>query len=142
MYQITQLITDLSRSRGQYLTNRVLPYALKSCHAMDLSLICRQSGISQDSLARQRQTDKSSIARQVAFLEEEGYITRCACQEDKRIMRLYPTEKAIALLPELTRILTHWEDRLTQDLTEEERALLLCMLKKMEQHTCQWKEEM
>lgn len=140
MYQITRVIADLSRSGVQYRTDRMLPYGLKSCHAMNLSQICSKPGISQDTLTRLRHADKSSIARQVASLEEDGFITRVPCSEDKRIMRLYPTEKALELLPTITEILEYWETLLTQDLSEEEKQVLLSLLARMQQRASEWKE--
>lgn len=141
MYQITQLISDLSRSRRHYISECMLPYGLKGFHAMNLCLICKQPGISQDALARQRQADKSNIARQVASLEEGGFITRLPCNEDKRVMKLYPTEKTLELLPVITKTLAEWETLLTQDLTQEEKYVLLCVLLRMKQQASQRKEE-
>ena len=92
MHQIAQLIYELSRSRSQYITDRMQPYELKACHAINLSHICGKPGISQDALTRLRHADKSSIARQVASLEEDGFITRVPCKDDKRIMKLYGME--------------------------------------------------
>jgi len=140
MYQITQLLTELSRSRAQYIADRMLPYEMKICHAMNLTQICKHPGISQDTLARRRQADKSSIARQAATLEEEGYITRTPCCDDKRIMRLYPTEKAMELLPVITEVLESWETQLTQDLTEAEQDILLGLLNRMKQRASERKE--
>ena len=102
MHQIAQMISELSRCRLQYITDSMQPYELKACHAVNLSHICSRPGISQDTLARLRYADKSSIARQVATLEEEGLITRTPCNDDKRVMKLYPTDKAVCqamLLP-------------------------------------------
>ena len=141
MYQITQMISELSRSRRHYLTERMQPYGLKGMHAMNLILIGEQPGISQDALARQRQTDKSNIARHVAALEEEGYITRCPCDADKRVMKLYPTEKAMELLPVITEILARWETQLTQEITQQEKAILLSVLQRMKQSASWWEEE-
>ena len=140
MYQITQLLTELSRSRAQYIADRMLPYEMKICHAMNLTQICRQPGISQDALARCRQADKSSIARQAATLEEEGFITRVPCSDDKRILRLYPTEKATSLLPVITEVLESWETMLIQDLTDTEKGMLISLLNRMKQRSSQWKE--
>ena len=39
-----------------------------------------------------------------AILEEGGFVQRTPCGEDKRIMRLYPTEKTLELLPRITQI--------------------------------------
>lgn len=140
MHQITLDISELARSGIQYRNEQMLPYGLKSCHAMNLSQICARPGISQDALTRLRHADKSSIARQVATLEEEGFITRLPCREDKRIMELYPTEKATALLPRIQEILEYWESLLTQDFSEEEIQLLHGMLSRMKTRALERKE--
>lgn len=140
MHQISRDITELARCGIQYRNERMLPYGLKSCHAMNLSQICSNPGISQDALTRLRNADKSNIARQAATLEEEGFITRTPCSEDKRILRLYPTEKALALLPQITEVLEAWEALLTQDLTEAEKDTLTQLLSRMKQRASEWKE--
>lgn len=140
MHQITRDIAELARGGIQYRNDRMLPYGLKSCHAMNLSQICSNPGISQDSLTRLRHADKSNIARQVATLEDEGFITRVPCKDDKRVMRLYPTDKAMALLPQISEILEYWEDLLTQDLTEAEIETLTTLLAKMKKRAAEWKE--
>ena len=139
MHQIAQLIYELSRSRSQYITDRMQPYELKACHAINLSHICGKPGISQDALTRLRHADKSSIARQVASLEEDGFITRVPCKDDKRIMKLYPTDKALELLPTITEILEYWENLLSQDFTEEEIQTLTALLSRMKTRAATWK---
>ena len=139
MHQITRDISEIARGGIQYRTDCMLPYGLKSCHAMNLSQICAKPGISQDALTRPRHADKSNIARQVATLEEEGFITRVPCRDDKRVMKLYPTDKALELLPKITEILEYWEDLLTQDFTEEEIQLLTSLLSRMKARAASWK---
>lgn len=139
MHQITRDISELARRGIQYRNDRMLPYGLKSFHAMNLYQICSKPGISQDALTRLRGADKSNIARQVATLEEEGFITRVPCQDDKRVMKLYPTDKALELLPKITETLEYWEDLLTQDFTEEEIQVLNSLLSRMKARAASWK---
>ena len=101
----------------------MLPFLGKN-GSLKVTEICAQPGISQDKLARIICINKSNIARQAAALEEGGFIRRCCCDKDKRIMRLFPTEKTLELLPEINRIMTSWQQRLTQDLTQQEQDLL------------------
>jgi DNA-binding MarR family transcriptional regulator len=114
---------------------------LKACHGSYLQEICARPGISQEQLADSICINKSNVARQAAALEEGGFIKRCCCDKDKRIMRLYPTEKTLGLLPEINRIMTSWQERLTQDLTEDEQLLLEKMLLKMKQRAGSYLEE-
>ena len=120
MSQIIRDITEISRCGVQYRADQLAPMGLKSCHASYLSEICANPGISQDKLARRICINKSNVARQVAVLEEDGFIVRTPSAADKRVMELYPTEKTLALLPQISNILKCWEGCITSTLTTQE----------------------
>jgi DNA-binding MarR family transcriptional regulator len=141
MSQIIRDITEITRVGAQYRTDSLAPYGLKACHASYLSEICDCPGISQDKLAARICINKSNVARQAAALEEGGFINRCCCDKDKRIMRLYPTEKTLRLMLEIDRIMYSWQDLLTQDLSETEQELLTSMLQKMKSRAVGYMEE-
>ncbi len=131
MSQIIRDLTEITRCGSQYRTDRLAPLGLKACHASYLREICAEPGISQDRLAGRICINKSNVARQAAVLEEGGFITRVPCACDKRVMRLYPTEKALALVPQIQSILDAWEAELTQDLTAEEVQAMAALLERM-----------
>lgn len=141
MSQIIRDITEISRCGVQYRADQLSPVGLKSCHASYLTEICANPGISQDKLARLICINKSNVARQVAVLEDEGFITRTPSAADKRVMELYPTEKTLALLPQLNSLLTCWEDCITRDLSEEEKDLLTSLLGKMKSRAAHYMED-
>lgn len=128
MNQIMKDITQINRCAAQYRTEALAPYGLKGCHASYLLEICAEPGISQDRLSRRICINKSNVARQAAALEESGFILRRTAPEDKRATALYPTEKTLALLPEIRRVLAHCEARLTAGMTPDEQALLARIL--------------
>lgn len=140
MSELTHNITDIARCAAQYRTEELAPLGLKACHGSYLSVICACPGITQDQLARRIFINKSNVARQLALLEEEGFVERRACTEDKRAMRVYPTDKALEALPKINAILVRWEECLTQDLSEKEKILLTQMLCKMKLHAADWME--
>ena len=141
MPQIMKDITEITRVSVQYRTDSFAPMGLKACHGSYLQEICARPGISQEQLAESICINKSNVARQAAALEEGGFIKRCCCDKDKRIMRLYPTEKTLALLPEIDRIMLSWQEQLTQDLSEEEQQLLEAMLLKMRSRASAYMED-
>ena len=141
MPQIMKDITEITRVSVQYRTDSFAPMGLKACHGSYLQEICARPGISQEQLAESICINKSNVARQAAALEEGGFIKRCCCDKDKRIMRLYPTEKALALLPEIDRIMLSWQEQLIQDLSEEEQQLLEAMLLKMRSRASAYMED-
>ncbi len=131
MSQLVKDTTEIARCGAQYRADRMAPMGLKGCHASYLEEICANPGISQDKLAQRICINKSNVARQVAALEEDGFITRIPSQSDKRIIELFPTEKTLELLPKIKQILQCWENWLTQDLSEQEVQLLAGALMKM-----------
>lgn len=134
-------ITDISRCAAQYRSERLAALGLKACHASYLAAICRCPGITQDQLARQIFINKSNVARQLVILEEDGFVARKPSSEDKRATLVYPTEKALEVLPQINQIFRDWECLVAQDLTEEERALAVKMLTKMKARAAEWMED-
>lgn len=140
MSQIIRDITEIARCGAQYRSDNLAALGLKGCHASYLTEICTNPGLSQDRLARLICINKSNVARQVATLEEEGFIIRKPSIADKRVMELYPTEKTLELLPQISQVQTQWEACLTQDLTEEEHALFSKILSRMKDRASDYME--
>ena len=134
-------ITDIARCAAQFRADELAPLGLKACHGSYLATICQHPGITQDQLARTIFINKSNVARQIAVLEESGFVTRRPCPEDKRAMQVFPTEKALDCLPQLRRIFRSWEDFVAQDLSEDEQDLLRTMLEKMKARSADWMEQ-
>ena len=93
--------------------------------------ICSEPGITQEQLSRALCIHKSNVARQVAVLEERGLVIRREEEGDRRLRRLYPTESAIRLLPDVRATLRAWREHLAADLTDEERALFSALMEKV-----------
>ncbi len=140
MSNIIKDITQINRCGVQYRTDKLAPYGLKACHGSYLTEICAQPGISQEQLARCLCINKSNVARQVAILEESGFIQRSPSWEDKRIMKLYPTPKTLELLPQIMGILETWQEQLVQDLTLQEQEQLEMLLEKLRAKASDWME--
>ncbi len=133
-------ITHIARCASQYRSEQLTAFGLKACHASYLATICRLPGITQDQLARRIFINKSNVARQLVVLEESGFVERKPSPDDKRATLVYPTQKALDLLPELNRIFRDWEAFVAQDLTPEERALAVKMLEKIHARSGEWME--
>ena len=138
MTQIIRDITEITRAGAEYKATNLASYGLKGCHASYLAEICACPGISQDRLAQKICINKSNVARQAAILEDDGFILRKPSQADKRVMELYPTEKTLTLMPEITEILNKWEDFLLADLSEEEVEHAHFILQRMRDKASGW----
>ncbi len=87
--------------------------------------VVRNPGLSQDALARSLFVNKSSVTRQIKSLEKTGYVRREVDETDRRAKKIYPTDRALAVYPEIMAYLEQWNDELTGDLSPEEQDELL-----------------
>ena len=134
-------ITEIARCAALFRQEELTPLGLKSCHSSYLAAICTSPGITQDQLARRIFINKSNVARQLAILEEDGYVERRQAPDDKRAIQVFPTQKAHDAMPEIIRIFRVWESFVAQDLSDEERKALAAMLEKMKSRSADWMEK-
>lgn len=141
MEQVSQILKDISRCGRLYREAELEPLGLSARHGLYLNEIGQCPGISQEQLAQRLSVNKSNVARQVAAMEEEGYIRRSACGKDKRVLRLELTEKGQALLPHIQKILDSWEELLVRSLTGSEQQILEILLQRLRSNARQALEE-
>lgn len=90
--------------------------------------ICQQPGISQEELTREIYVHKSNVARQLAALEAGGFIRREPAEQDRRALRIFPTEKALEVYPQVRKVLSHWNAYLMEALPQAQRDTLVALL--------------
>ena len=129
----TRRINILSRCQNLFRSARLKDTGLTAPYYNYVLPICRTPGLSQEQLARRVYFDKYNVTRHLARLEQDGYVQRLPSQEDKRVMLVYPTEKMLALLPEVRRSITDWDEYLFDALTPEELAQFDAILEKITQ---------
>lgn len=95
-----------------------------------LFYICHNPGASQEKLARELYVNKSSVTRHLSHLETEGFLTRVPDENDRRSLLVYPTEKALAILPRLRAVSKEWESLLTAGLSNAESEMFINILDK------------
>ena len=120
MYRIMRKINLVSRCQTLYLADQLRDTGIGPCHHSYLLTIARRPGISQEELAKEICVNKSSVARNLANLENQGYIERKSSPQDKRVLQVYPTEKLLEVLPQVRLATKAWNAYLTADFTEEE----------------------
>lgn len=133
MNSFTKNITTISRCANQYRTDHLAGTGLKGGQHSLITNLCRYPGISQEQLSKLTYMNKSNVARQLVQLEEAGFVTRQYSSADKRVMLVYPTEKAQALFPQILEIHHAWREYLTKDFTEEEIDLFSSLLDRVAQ---------
>jgi DNA-binding MarR family transcriptional regulator len=98
------LISYSYRTIQKAFARELADYGLGWGHFAILAAVYEAEGRSQDGLALSRGFDKTMIAKSVVRMEEEGLICRKVDRKDKRVKRLYLTDKGRSLRQEMLRI--------------------------------------
>ncbi|MGV8077726.1 MAG: MarR family winged helix-turn-helix transcriptional regulator [Methanosarcina sp.] len=125
------LISFTYRSVQKYFAKELASYNIGWGHFAILMTLYDQEGRSQDSLAQSRGFDKTMIAKSILRLEKEGIVYRKIDQEDKRIKRLYLTEKGRTLMPEMQRIGNELNSLLLKSLDTDEASAAVEIIRKL-----------
>jgi DNA-binding MarR family transcriptional regulator len=125
------LISYAYRTIQKSFAKDLAPYHIGWGHFAILVSMYEMEGRSQETLASSRGFDKTMIAKSVVKLEEEGFVRRETDQHDKRVKRLYLTEKSRNLRPEMERIGYRLNELLLRDLDAEESAVAMRNLRKI-----------
>lgn len=133
MHKLMRRINAISRCAALFRTERYKDSELYQNHSTYILTICRNPGLSQEQLAGRIYINKSNVARQLAYLEQHGFIERHQCENDKRVLLVYPTQKAQDILPFVLETNREWNEYLTEDFTEEELEQFTIMLDRVEQ---------
>lgn len=125
------LISFTYRSVQKYFAKELASYNIGWGHFAILMTLYDQEGRSQDSLAQSRGFDKTMIAKSILRLEKEGIVYRKIDQEDKRIKRLYLTEKGRTLMPEMQRIGNELNSHLLKSFDPDEASAAVEIIRKL-----------
>ncbi|WP_264737861.1 MarR family winged helix-turn-helix transcriptional regulator [Cytobacillus firmus] len=139
---IGRWISLLHRYGNVYINEQFKPYNIGAGQYQFLAMLYQNEGLSQDELACLLKIDKGTTARAIAKLENEGYVERKVFSVDKRIKKLYLTDKAYLFESKLISILLGWSDVLTKDLSIDEQEYALKLLNKMALNAEKFLDEM
>ena len=132
MSKFMKMLNNISRSQAIFRQARVSRDDLLPHQYAFVLAICREEGRSQEELAQELCINKSTVARNLNALEENGYIIRTPLPNDKRQFSVYPTEKMLAALPEIKGASAEWMTLLSEGLSEEELAVFNSVLERMQ----------
>ncbi len=141
MRAFTRQIAVTYRCAMRYREKQLADTGLGGCQTPYLTALYRRPGLTQEELAQELDVNKSSVTRQVAMLEEKGYVYRMSDEGDRRVLRVYPTEKALVLRERLYQVLRDWNAYLTGDFTEEERETLARLMQRVSERAEAWVRE-
>lgn len=115
-------ISILYRKSHIWLNNGCAQYDLTAAQAAIILIVCDFGVLTQDDITKRLRLDKSVIAKTVTKLEERGFMVRTTNAKDKRTYDIRPTEKAREVYPFVKEQIDLSFQRMTQNMTEEERA--------------------
>lgn len=132
MSKFMKMLNNISRSQAIYRHSKVSADDLQGGHYAFVLAVCRQPGRSQEELARELCVNKSTVARNLNYLEEKGYILRQPFKNDKRQFSVLPTEKMLAVLPEVRAASAEWMTLLSEGIEQDELDIFNSVLSRMQ----------
>ena len=127
-----KVLNNISRSQAIFRHNRISAKDLQPSHYAFALAICNSPGRSQEELAEELCINKSTVARNLTALEENGYVTRTPLPNDKRQFSVHPTEKMLAVIPEIKAVSAEWMALLSEGISEEDLAVFDSVLVRMQ----------
>jgi len=114
-----------------FLSEGLKDYNISSGQVMFLLELYYLDGISQEELSSYLNIDEANTTRAIKKLEKEGYVIRKRDEEDRRVKRIYLTEKALEIKPKVLDLMNQWEEKMLKSLTSVEREVFIDLLKKV-----------
>ena len=121
-------ISILYRKSHIWLNNSCARYGLTAAQAMVILIICDFKSLTQDEITKRLGLDKSVIAKTVTKLEETGFLVRATNPKDKRTYDIQPTQRAWEAYPFVRDEIDVCFQRMTREMSEEQRAAFRQML--------------
>ena len=122
-------ISALYRYTQKYFDRNLAPYSIGSGQLFFLLLIYENEGISMQQLALMADIDKGTTTKSIRRLDEEGYVEVRTDENDKRVKRLYTTEKCGTIINDLYSMRNEFVNQLMKGLDEDAKATVTARTK-------------
>lgn len=132
--RISFLMHDIARRSRYWFDTRARSRGITRAQWRVLISLARADGPTQSELAEVLDVERITLCRMVDRLAEAGLVERRADPSDRRVWRLYLTERATPLVDELSEIANEMEENMLQPLTAEQREVLTCLLSTVRDH--------
>jgi MarR family transcriptional regulator, organic hydroperoxide resistance regulator len=98
---------------------------------MILRLLWKEEGLTQSQIINRLQVEPPTITKMMQRMEKAGLLKRKRDLEDGRVSRVFLTDKGRRLQKSVTQIWNDLEECLLQDVSEEERILIMNLLARL-----------
>jgi DNA-binding MarR family transcriptional regulator len=106
-------------------------YELTKGQYLYLVRICENPGIIQEKLSEMIKVDRTTVARAIKKLEHNGFIDRQEDQHNKKIKKLYPTEKGKKVYPFIKRENDYSNTVALEGFSESEIEIIFSLLQRV-----------
>ena len=128
---LMMLNSKIYRNTQSYLDKVLKQYDLSSGSFRYLFIMEQNEGLCQSRISELIGHDKAMSARTISRLTEVGYVVKIEDQLDSRAYKLYLTDKARLILPQIREEINKLIELITGDLTAEEKEITLSSLVKI-----------
>ncbi len=126
-----RLISVTARCGMMYITKQLARFKIGTGQAFILAELFIKDDVSQDDIRCLLKMDKGTITRAMQRLEDLEYISRRQDDHDRRVVRVYVTEKARAIEREFFGVLYSWNQGILKGVGAEEEQVALSVLRRM-----------
>ena len=116
-----QILNLLFRCNKAYSHEKIRKQELSDTECMICSFIYSHENCSQDDVSVALKTDKTTVGKALASLENRACVARVQDETDKRIKRLALTDRGREKVKNLIDIHNHWLREIMTCLSEEEQ---------------------
>ena len=131
MFKIIRTIGAITRTIQIDSNNHFKEFGLNNNLYIYIVLICEQPGMFLGELADNVQIDRTTAFRTIKKLVKLGYFELKKDSVNQKIKRVYPTEKAMDIYPQLHEYEQKQSDFLLSNLSTEEIAQLKQLMAKL-----------
>lgn len=118
-------LSVLHRNMQKYFDKVLAPYEIGSGQLMFLFYINEHEGVTMQEVTRVIEVDKGTTTKSIQKLIEEGYIQSNTDENDRRVRRLYTTQKAAEIMSTLYGYRSTGRGLVAQDIDFEQFAQTL-----------------
>ncbi len=132
--EVTEILREIgmiARSLDSIANIEFKAFDLTRGQYLYLVRICENPGIIQEKLAEMIKVDRTTAARAIKKLETNGFVVKRADQDNKKIKKLFPTEKGKEVFPFIIKENVHSNQVALQGFTPEEAEKIFNLLQRV-----------
>ncbi|MEQ8365916.1 MAG: MarR family transcriptional regulator [Roseicyclus sp.] len=114
------LIHDVSRLRRVSFDRELAPLGITRSQWWVLAFISRNDGLPQTRLAKDLDVGKVALGSLIDRLQSAGFVERRNDDHDRRVKRIFLTDKARTLIDEIRPVTESFNDRLREGISQKD----------------------